>query len=116
INYESIKYILEGSSSECSIIFISTDHVFNGLESLYRENDLPDPINRYAEHKLLTEYYLLSNRKNSFIVRTNALYSWLDGEDVKRKNFSNRIFDILKSGETCKVPTDEYVTPTYSSD
>lgn len=117
INYHATKVIVDSLDKDSLLIFISTDHVFNGQEGLYKENDLIDPINNYGQQKVLSEHYIFSNLKKYYVIRANAIYSVPgDGVDTRERNFVNRIYSNLVKGEQCKVPSDEYVTPIYSRD
>lgn len=42
------------------LLYISTDYVFNGDESPYKETDEPSPINEYGRLKLLGEKAVLA--------------------------------------------------------
>jgi len=42
------------------LLYISTDYVFNGDESPYKETDKPSPINEYGRLKLLGEKAILA--------------------------------------------------------
>lgn len=53
------------------IIYISTDSVFNGEHGNYSESDVPDPLNYYAQSKLLGEHATLSNSSQNLVIRTN---------------------------------------------
>lgn len=72
INYDLTKDLAD-LCNELGIvmIFISTDAVFDGKEaSLYKENDMPNPISVYGKTKLEAEKVVLAYHKN-LVVRTN---------------------------------------------
>ena len=53
------------------LIHISTDSVFDGNDSMYHEEDIPNPINEYGKTKLLGEKYIQEIMNNYVILRTN---------------------------------------------
>jgi dTDP-4-dehydrorhamnose reductase len=92
-----------------SLVYVSTDFVFDGNGSMYREDDPVNPISYYAYSKLLGEYYVLG-LDHYAIARTSVVYG------NARRNFVTWIRDSLKAGNTIKVVNDQYNTPTLSID
>jgi len=63
-----------GISQMCDIIdakmvYISTDHVFDGKCTLYNEESTPNPQGIYARSKLMGEWFTLTN-PNNLVIRT----------------------------------------------
>jgi len=60
------------SAYDIPLIYISTDYVFDGLKEggMYKENDLPHPVNFYAVTKRLGEV-AVENYPNGLIIRTS---------------------------------------------
>ena len=46
---------------DISLVHISTDHLFDGKNSLKNEEVTPNPLNEYAKHKAAAEFAVLSN-------------------------------------------------------
>ena len=65
INVEGTKRI---SDAGVPILYISTEHVFDGEKGNYKECDIPNPANYYALTKLLGEFTLNDKSK---IIRTS---------------------------------------------
>ena len=108
-------------SSVCSLIgaiciHISTDFVFDGHKGEpYNELDTPNPINTYGLSKLVGEQIINSYAPTSLIIRTSSLF----GANISRGKGSNFIETILeksKSGQTIRVISDIYMSPTYTAD
>jgi dTDP-4-dehydrorhamnose reductase len=91
------------------MVYVSTDFVFDGAGSMYREDDPVNPISYYAYSKLLGEYYVLG-LDNYIIARTSVVYG------NARRNFVTWVRDSLRSGSTIKVVNDQFNTPTLSID
>lgn len=62
------------------LIHVSTDSVFDGKKGLYKEEDLPNPINEYARSKKMGEDLIRENSDKHVIVRTNFYGNNSDGK------------------------------------
>lgn len=109
INVNGVKMVVDLMPPEATLVFYSTDFVFDGTEGLYLETDLPNPINEYGKQKLIAENYIFHHCKKFRIIRTNLVY----GPDAQGKNFVCRLINNLKNSVKVTIPKDEWVTPTY---
>lgn len=90
------------------MVYISTDHLFSGIESLTNE-DLPvSPINVYAKTKAEAEACVLDSDAKALIIRTN-FYGW--GTSY-RQSFSDMVINHLRTGKKISLFKDIYYTPT----
>jgi dTDP-4-dehydrorhamnose reductase len=104
LNYETAKYI----SNACKIIdarmvFISSSYLFDGKKGGYKETDIPNSTNQYAQSKVLAENIVLE-LNNSIVVRLESLYGY--SEEIQQIMFGTNTFqkpvqvafpDILRS-------------------
>lgn len=90
------------------IVYVSTDYVFDGERGMYREEDLPNPVNFYGLTKLVGEEIVRSSDVLYTIVRPSAIY----GLGGSKKSFAEYVAERLSR----EVPalTDQYVSPTYN--
>jgi dTDP-4-dehydrorhamnose reductase len=98
---------------DTTVVYYSTDHVFDGSRPRHAETDAIAPVNAYARSKAAGEAAireLLPGRH--VILRT----SWLYGPDAARRNFALRLVDALRRGDTVRVPSDQSGCPTYTGD
>ena len=51
------------------LVFISTSHIFDGKQGMYKTTDQVNPISRYAKMKVADEY-IVSTLENSLSIRT----------------------------------------------
>lgn len=110
INALGTKNVADAAKKfNAKMIYVSTDFVFDGRGSMYREDDPVNPISYYAYTKLLGEYYVLG-LDNYAIARTSVVYG------NARQNFVTWVRDSLKAGNTIKVVNDQFNTPTLSVD
>lgn len=92
-----------------SFIHISTDHLFDGLDELKLESDIPNPLNQYAITKLQGDQNVIKNNPDSLIIRTNFF-----GLGPKHKpSFSDIITSALVRKQTIKLFTDVFFTPIH---
>jgi dTDP-4-dehydrorhamnose reductase len=92
------------------LVHFSTDYVFDGTKTEYREDDRPNPINAYGESKLLGEISIAKNLENYRIIRT----SWLYGSHGK--NFVDTILTLSRQIPIVRVVNDQVGKPTYTVD
>lgn len=111
VNGKGPGYLAEACSATGAVfVHYSTDYIFDGTQTEYRESDIPSPINRYGESKLLGERNIQKNHDNFRIIRT----SWLFG--AHGKNFVDTVLSLSKTNATVKVVNDQVGKPTYTMD
>lgn len=101
---------------EKKIIYISTDFVFDGLntpEGGYTEEDTPHPLGWYAETKEKGEEVVKKAGIPYSIVRIAYPYR---KEFEAKKDFVRAIKDRLSQGLSVKAVTDHIFTPTFIDD
>jgi dTDP-4-dehydrorhamnose reductase len=104
--------IIAASCAECGALFVhySTDYVFDGMSSEYREDDPPNPINVYGQSKLMGEAAVQENTDDFRIIRT----SWLFGSHGR--NFVDTILALSRQVPVVRVVDDQRGKPTYTAD
>ncbi len=96
------------------LIHLSTDFIFDGEDGPYKEEDLPNPLSKYAESKLASERLIeVSNVKHA-IVRTMLVYGVV--HDMSRSNIILWVKKSLENKELIKVVNDQWRTPTLAED
>ena len=114
VNVEGTQAVAQWAhGAKAAVVYYSTDHVFDGTTPSSWETDPVHPLNAYAASKVEGERVLRAVLpKRHLILRTSGLY----GQDSARKNFVIRLADRLRSGETVRVPSDQWGSPTYTQD
>ena len=108
INYEAAKFVSDVClKNNIDLIFISTDHLFDGSVSNVSENHVKNPLNCYGRTKSLGEDYIHFNNPNALIIRTN-FYGW--GTSY-RQSFSDFVIDNLRKGKNITLFNDVFYTP-----
>ena len=114
VNYIATKVIAKHVARQSGfMIYISTDYVFDGEKGLYREDDVPNPINFYGLTKLLGEVAVLSilSEEQSLVIRVSGLYGY---SPTGKKNFGINALEKLVQKEEVIAFTDQYLSPTYA--
>ena len=111
INAESVKEIaLYLKKYGGNLIQISTDYVFDGLNSkAYKVNDKVSPINQYGHSKAKAEEFIqeiLGDSNQAVIIRT----SWLMG--TISKNFLLTMIKLHQTKKEINVVSDQISCPT----
>ncbi|MEM0153225.1 MAG: dTDP-4-dehydrorhamnose reductase [Ignisphaera sp.] len=93
------------------ILYLSTDYVFDGEKGMYREEDVPNPINFYGLTKLVAENIVKSATDSYSIVRTSHIY----GFGMGRKNFARYVIESLSQGIRVRALVDQWLSPTLNT-
>ncbi len=112
VNVEGTRHVAEACKQLGSkLIFISTDHVFDGAKLKYTEKDKPHPLNYYAKTKLVVEYMLSALDMNYIVARTSVLYGVGGSGKV---SFALWLIAKLQNNETVRIVTDQKSNPTFT--
>ncbi len=94
-----------------TLIYISTDYVFNGGSHLpYEPDDKPDPINHYGYTKLAGEQLAMQNNVHTMVIRTSWVYS------TYGHNFVKTMLRLMQERTDINVVSDQFGSPTYAAD
>jgi len=108
VNAELARNVAEAAASRnIRLVHVSTDHLFAGTRSGYREADTPEPLNEYARSKLLAEEWVKQADPRALIVRTN-FFGW---GHAGRQSFSDWIVYSLRAGREITMFDDVHFTP-----
>lgn len=112
VNADGVKNLLAlAKISECPLIGISTDYVFNGQSNTpYKVETEASPLGVYGASKRLGEE-LLENSNQPFI---NIRTSWVFGENGN--NFVKTMLRLGKDRDSLSIVSDQVGCPTYAGD
>lgn len=121
VNVQGVKNLSEAASrTNCRLVHLSTDYVFDGEKGHYKESDHPRPISYYAKTKLESE--LATSVGTSFaIARPSVIYGWnklerdgIPSSSGKTINFAMYVLDKLAKGESVRAVKDQFSSPTLA--
>lgn len=121
INGLAVGYLAqEALKVNAAFIHYSTDYVFEGInKDGYKEDDQPNPINRYGETKLMGEQEIirLSGRGLKwFIIRTSKLFGPKGLSEVSKPSFFDLMLALSKERKELDIVDEEVSCFTYSPD
>nr|EKU2857800.1 dTDP-4-dehydrorhamnose reductase [Enterobacter roggenkampii] len=108
LNAESVETIAKESAKlGALLIHYSTDYVFNGEGTHYRqENEQANPLNVYGETKLAGEIAVAAHNPKHFIFRTSWVYA------TRGANFIKTMLRLAKEKEQLSIINDQFGAPT----
>lgn len=98
--------------SNKKLIYISTDFVFDGAKDVYGEEDIPNPINWYAQTKYEGEKIVQGLKTPWIIIRIAYPYR----ANFERVDFVRAILKRFQDGLSVSAVTDHIFTPTFIDD
>ncbi len=112
VNVEATRSIVRAARVVRSyLIYVSTDYVFDGEKGMYREDDVPNPVNYYGLTKLIGEELVRASDLLYTIVRPSAIY----GVGGSKKSFAEYVAEKLSRGERVRALVDQFVSPTHNT-
>lgn len=95
--------------SGAKLIYFSTDSVFDGKKGMYIEEDLPAPLNFYAETKVKSEELIKKGLNNWVIIRPSLIVGLpVSGTG---NSFLKKTLDSVAEGREAAFPKEEIRTP-----
>ena len=113
INHLSVEKLATiAQKKNIKLIHISTDYVFDGMNSQpYTETDQTNPVNVYGKTKLAGEQSIQKIMPTSaIIIRTSWVYSEYGN------NFVDTMLKLGRSQDKLNVVSDQIGSPTYAGD
>lgn len=110
INAQGTKLLAEiAEELNARFVYISTDYVFDGDSGGYREEDAPNPVNRYGESKLQGEEWVRRCCSQPLILRTTMFGLKIPPQ----RGLMESLMEALCSGKPMTRFADQYFTPLY---
>jgi len=102
-----VTALLATLAANISLIFLSSDLVFDGKSGNYDESAQPNPLSVYAQTKAAAEQIVLTNPQST-VIRTS-----LNGgvSPTGDRGFNEQIRRAWRSGQTLRLFADEFRSP-----
>ena len=97
-----------------TLVFLTTDYVFDGTRGPYREEDAKHPLNHYGRLKLAAEEWIQGNVPRHVIVRTMNVFGW--DPATATPNFLMGLYRAHQERKPMKVPSFLWGNPTFAGD
>ncbi len=95
-----------------SIIYLSSDNVFDGNRAPYDDNSIPSPISAYGKQKLQIENAIFNRTRKNLVVRLSKVYGLEKGDGTLFDQIAESIFKKQRQ----KAAFDLLFNPTWIED
>ncbi|XP_027156832.1 uncharacterized protein LOC113757972 isoform X1 [Coffea eugenioides] len=111
-----VEWMSSFNNSNALLIHLSTDQVYEGTKSFYKEEDETLPVNVYGKSKVAAEQFIRTSCSNFTILRSSIIYGPQTVSPVPKSLPIQWIDSVLAKGETIQFFYDEYRCPVYVKD
>ena len=121
INVEAVGYLVEACLETGAVLVqYSSDYVFAGdKKEGYKEDDEPNPINKYGETKLAGEQEVIKKSGQGlkyYLIRTSKLFGPKAESEGAKPSFFDLMLDLAKKKKELDVVNEEVSGFTYTPD
>ncbi|KAH9604415.1 hypothetical protein KSS87_021107 [Heliosperma pusillum] len=111
-----VKWVLSFKEKNILLIHLSTDQVYEGTKSFYREEDETLAVNIYGRSKVEAEKFISANCSNYAILRSSIIYGPQTLSPVPKSLPIQWIDGVLSKGDKVDFFYDEFRCPIYVKD
>jgi dTDP-4-dehydrorhamnose reductase len=106
------RRVARAAPPNCTVVYVSTDGVFDGTRPWVSEATLPCPRTAYGRSKLRGEWEVQLATPDHLIIRTN-FFGWSSG---RKQSFAEWLHRALAEGAPVTMFDDFFFTPMYVVD
>lgn len=111
-----IKWLSTFKENITLLIHLSTDQVYEGVKSFYKEEDETVPVNVYGKSKMAAEQFISTNCLNFAILRSSIIIGPQTLSPVPKSLPIQWMDGVLCKGDTVDFFHDEFRCPVYVKD
>ncbi|WCJ23169.1 NAD(P)-binding Rossmann-fold superfamily protein [Euphorbia peplus] len=111
-----VQWMLTFKPTPPLLIHLSTDQVYQGLKSFYKEEDETLPVNVYGKSKVTAEQLISQTCPNYAILRSSIIFGPQTISPVAKSLPIQWIDSVLSQGEQVEFFHDEFRCPVYVND
>ena len=113
VNVEGILQLIKNlSQTSLKIIFLSSEHVFDGNQGKYTDNHSRAPNTAYGKHKKVIEDEIKNLTDNFLVLRLSKMYGLTKGD----KTILDEAANLLNQKKEVLAASDQYFNPTFIDD
>ncbi|XP_037449121.1 methionine adenosyltransferase 2 subunit beta-like [Triticum dicoccoides] len=111
-----VNWSLGFGNDKTLLIHLSTDQVYEGVKSFYKEEDETLPVNMYGKSKVAAEKFITEKCSNYAILRSSIIYGPQTISPVEKSLPVQWMNSVLSQGQQVDFFNDEYRCPVYVKD
>ncbi|PON92016.1 dTDP-4-dehydrorhamnose reductase family [Trema orientale] len=111
-----VNWLLSFGVNKTFLIHLSTDQVYEGLKSFYKEEDEAVPVNVYGESKIAAEQFISEKCSNFAVLRSSIIFGPQTISPVPKSLPIQWIDGVLSKGNAVDFFHDEFRCPVYVTD
>ncbi|XP_024020373.1 methionine adenosyltransferase 2 subunit beta [Morus notabilis] len=119
-----VKWLSSFRVNSTLLIHLSTDQVYEGVKSFYKEEDVAIPVNVYGKSKIAAEKFISENCSNFAILRSSIIFGPQTISPVPKSlptdlgslQWMQWMDGVLSKGNTVDFFHDEFRCPVYVKD
>ncbi|CAH1419690.1 unnamed protein product [Lactuca virosa] len=111
-----VKWLSSFTESNTLLIHLSTDQVYEGTKSFYKEDNETLPVNVYGKSKLEAEEYIIAKCSNFVILRSSIIFGPQTISPVSKSLPVQWMDSVLGKGQETDFFHDEFRCPVYVKD
>ncbi|KZV21823.1 methionine adenosyltransferase 2 subunit beta [Dorcoceras hygrometricum] len=111
-----VDWLLSFKVNKTLLIHLSTDQVYEGTKSFYKEEDDVVPVNVYGKSKVEAERYISAKYPNFAILRSSIIYGPQTIAPLPKSLPIQWMDSVLAKGEALDFFLDEFRCPVYVKD
>lgn len=108
----TLELIRQMGRTSLSVVFISSDYVFDGTSGQYDDDASTNPTTEYGRQKAIVEREIPSLIKSYLIVRLSKVYGLVKNDNTLLDEMAR----TLSEGRRFQAATDQIFCPTYVGD
>lgn len=113
VNVDGTRHIVDAiSGTDCHLVFLSSNAVFDGEKHLYSETDAVRPLNIYGQTKVVAEGLIVKSGTPSTVIRATQTFGW--PPQGARDNDVTYYLKELKSKKELFLVNDRFFNPVYA--
>ncbi|KAL6128763.1 hypothetical protein ACLB2K_072118 [Fragaria x ananassa] len=111
-----VNWLSSLEESNYLLIHLSTDQVYEGVKSFYKEDDEVVPVNVYGKSKVAAEQFITEKCSNYAILRSSIIFGPQTISPVSKSLPIQWVDGVLSKGNTTEFFHDEFRCPVYVKD
>uniref|UniRef100_A0A6N2MGV5 RmlD-like substrate binding domain-containing protein n=1 Tax=Salix viminalis TaxID=40686 RepID=A0A6N2MGV5_SALVM len=111
-----VNWLSSFEERDTLLIHLSTDQVYEGVKSFYKEEDEAVPVNVYGKSKVAAEQFISKSWPNFAILRSSIIFGPQTISPVPKSLPIQWIDGVLSKKEQVEFFHDEFRCPVYVND